>query len=292
LSQGGKLFCFGYGYTAAGLARRIGNSWEVTGTTSREDKAASMRADGVEALLWKGSEFNPEWLDGVTHILVSTPPDENGCPALIAARVALKKRCDDIKWIGYLWSNGVYGDYDGGWVDETSELRATSPRAKRRVIAEESWRAFAKANNIPLIIFRLPGIYGPGRSALDTVRAGKAKRIVKEGQVFNRMHVDDIASALAAGIERPLVHDLYNLADDEPSPPQDVILYACELLEVPPPPATPIEAAELSDMARSFYADNKRVSNKRMKEALGVTLQYPTYRDGLRAIYENETKPG
>ena len=181
---------------------------------------------------------------------------------------------------------GVYGDHDGAFVDETSDLKPTTDRARARIAAEADWAGLGVAWSLPLIIFRLPGIYGPGRSALETVRAGKARRIVKEGQVFNRMHVDDIAAALAASMENPRIHDLYNLADDEPAPPQDVIEYACTLLDVAPPPLTPLEDADLSDMAKSFYSDNKRVSNARMKEALGVTLQYPTYREGLDALFK------
>jgi nucleoside-diphosphate-sugar epimerase len=220
--------------------------------------------------------------------LVSTPPTENGCPALNTIKAAASNTKLGVKWLAYLSTNGVYGNHDGAWVDETSELRATSVRATRRAAAENAWRAFADQFDLPLIIFRLPGIYGPGRSAIDSIREGKAKRIYKKGQVFSRMHVDDIASALAASMERPGAYDLYNLADNEPAPPQDVVEYACQLLGVEPPPLVSIEDANLSDMAKSFYADSKRVSNKRMKETLGVTLQYPSYREGLKAILAAE----
>ncbi len=281
----GKLLCFGYGYTAGFFARRLQDAgWRITGTTRSPDKAAALAADGVEALVWAGGEIDPAWLDGATAVLISTPPDDEGCPAFRAAADLIAERKNQIQWIGYLSTNGVYGDHDGAWVTEDSKLCATSPRAKRRIKAENQWRDFARQRGLPLIVFRLPGIYGPGRSAIDTVREGKARRVYKESQVFSRMHVADIAKTLEASMARPRLHDVYNLADDEPAPPQDVIEYACTLLGVEPPPLTPIEEAGLSDMAKSFYADNKRVSNQRLKEALGVTLDYPTYRDGLDAI--------
>ncbi|MBY0421887.1 MAG: hypothetical protein K2Q06_06250, partial [Parvularculaceae bacterium] len=164
------------------------------------------------------------------------------------------------------------------WIDETSPLRATSERGLARVSAEAAWRRLGAT------IFRLPGIYGPGRSAIDTVRSGRAQRIFKEGQVFNRIHVDDIAAGLAASIDRPGAGAVFNLSDDEPAPPQDVVAFACELLGVEPPPLVRLEDAQLGEMARSFYDENKRVRNDRMKRDLGVVLQYPTYREGLRAI--------
>lgn len=283
------LFCFGYGYTAKALARRLrGEGFEVRGTTQSNEKAAEMRDDGVDALIWNGAAFNPEWLDGATHILVSIPPDDRGCPAFLAASNAIARNRESIRWIGYLSTNGVYGDHGGAWVDENSNLYPSTERARRRILAEADWAALGANFDLPLIVFRLPGIYGPGRSALDAVRAGKARRVFKQGQVFSRMHVDDIAAALAVSMEKPRAHDLYNLADDEPAPPQDVVEYACGLLGVAPPPLVPLEDSDLSETAKSFYADNKRVSNARMKQALGATLRYPTYREGLKAILEAE----
>lgn len=280
------LFCLGYGYTGQALARRLrAENWRVAGTTTSPDKAERMSTEGVTARLWGDEGVDPTWLDEATAILISTPPGEDGCPALNAAGDAIARRRERIGWIGYLSTNGVYGDHDGAWVDEDSALLGNSARAKRRIKAEADWRALADEHDLPLVIFRLPGIYGRGRSALDTVRAGNAKRIYKEGQVFSRMHVDDIAAALEAGMNNPRAHDLYNLADDEPAPPQDVVEYACNLLGVEPPPLTPIEDADLSPMGRSFYADNKRVSNARMKDALLPALTYPTYREGLKAIF-------
>jgi len=282
-----NLFCFGYGYTARVLAQRLlKKGWSVAGTARSDEKAATIETDGGVALRWNGGAIDPHWIEDATHILISTPPDNNGCPAFTAAGRTIAKHAAQLKWIGYLSTNGVYGDHDGAWIDETAALKPTSDRARRRIRAENEWARFAKTHGLPLIIFRLPGIYGPGRSALDAVRQGKARRVYKKGQVFNRIHVDDIAAALTASMKNPGVHALYNLADDEPAPPQDVIDYACRLLDIQPPPLVPLEQAGLSDMAISFYTDNKRVSNKRMKDALGVTLTYPTYRDGLRAIMQ------
>ena len=283
-----RFFIFGYGYTARALVRTLrgDRGWSFAATTRSQEKVGTMRADGVDPVIWD-DRLDGGALVGATHILVSTPPDEDGCPSLGAAADVIAPRAGDVQWIGYLSTNGVYGDHDGAWVDEASELRGSSARARRRIDAETAWRAFADKVGVPLVIFRLPGIYGPGRSAIDTVRAGTAKRIVKKGQVFSRMHVDDIAAALARSIETPDAGGLFNLSDDEPAPPQDVITYACQLLRIEPPPLVAIENADLSDMAKSFYADNKRVSNKRMHDALGVTLKYPSYREGLTAIFES-----
>ncbi len=290
--NGKRLLCLGYGYTSAALARRLAPAgWRTAGTTRSPEKARRLKQQGVEAVVWDGGGLDPRLSDDAGAILIATPPDEKGCPALRAAKQALADHARDINWLAYLSTNGVYGDHGGAWVDEETELRPTSMRARRRVRAEAEWRAFAAKHDLPLITFRLPGIYGPGRSAFDAIRAGNAKRIVKQGQVFSRMHVDDIAAALEASMRAPRQHDLYNLADDEPAPPQDVVEFACTLLGVAPPPLTPIEEAGLSDMAQSFYTDNKRVSNQRMKAALGIALQYPTYRDGLKAILKAENKP-
>ncbi len=224
-----------------------------------------------------------ELLSGATHLLSSVPPDEEGDPVLdmhgedIAAARGLR-------WVGYLSTTGVYGDRGGGWVDETSELRPTGERGRRRVAAEMRWLELQRRRGIPVHVFRLAGIYGPGRSALDTVRSGQARRIVKPGQLFSRIHVADIAQVLRASMARPRPGAVYNVCDDDPAPPADVIAFACDLLGLPPPPPVPIEQSELSDMALSFYADNKRVSNQRTKQELGVRLLYPSYRDGLAAL--------
>lgn len=280
-----RLFCLGYGYAARALARRLAaEGWRIAATARTPEQRAALEREGAEAVGWSGGKLDPAAFDSADAVLVSTPPDGGGCPAFSAAAEPLAARAGKISWIGYLSSNGVYGDHGGAWVDERSELRPTTERARARIAAEAQWAGHAAEWALPLAIFRLPGIYGPGRSAIDAVRAGRAQRIVKEGQIFNRMHVDDIAAALAASIANPHAGDLFNFADDEPAPPQEVIEYACALLGVAPPPLIPFEKAALSEMARSFYLDNKRVRNTRMKEALGVALKYPAYREGLAAI--------
>ena len=290
MSNPGKIFCFGYGYTASHLAARLQkNRWSVAGTTRNADKAARMKAAGVTPHIWEGGDVPAPWLDGVNALLVSAAPGEEGCPALNAARESIAENADRYSWVGYLSSNGVYGDHDGAWVDEETTPRAQAPRAIRRLAAEKAWRALAAECSLPLVIFRLPGIYGPGRSTFDALRIGTGKRIFKTGQVFNRMHVEDIARYLEQSINKPNAGALFNLCDDEPSPPQDVVEYAATLMGVAPPPLVPLEEAALSPMARSFYKDNKRVSNARVKSALGDHLTFPTYREGLRAILSSES---
>lgn len=279
------LLCLGYGYTARALARRLAAAgWRIAATARTPEKAAMLRADGVGAHLWDEKGVDPAAFEGADAVLISTPPGAEGCPAFAAAAGPLARGAHGVSWIGYLSSNGVYGDHGGAWVDEKSPLHPSTERARARLAAEAAWAAQARGHGLPLVIFRLPGVYGPGRSALDALREGRARRIFKQGQVFNRMHVDDIATALEASLAKPRAGALFNLSDDEPAPPQDVIEYACDLLGVAPPPLVPLEEAGLSAMAKSFYADNKRVRNDLMKQALGVALAYPTYREGLRAI--------
>jgi nucleoside-diphosphate-sugar epimerase len=219
-------------------------------------------------------------------VLASIGPDEAGDPVL-AHHLTDLRRYATLQWVGYLSTTGVYGDRDGAWVDEADAVAPSMARTRRRVAAEGHWQA----SGLPVHVFRLAGIYGPGRgrNALEAVRAGTARRIVKPGQVFGRVHVDDIVQALRASVARPNPGAVYNVADDEPAPPQDVVAFACALLGVAPPPEVPYEQVELSPMARSFYADNRRIDNARIKRELGVILRYPTYRDGLRAILAQET---
>jgi nucleoside-diphosphate-sugar epimerase len=284
-----KLICLGYGYTARALAHRLrAEAWSIAGTARSNEQKAALEQEGIEALKWT-KNLDPAAFDGGDAVLISTPPEASRCPAFAASAAALAARASKISWIGYLSSNGVYGDRGGDWVDENSGLYPSTERGRARIAAEAEWAGHAVEWALPLVIFRLPGIYGPGRSAIDAVRAGRAQRIHKKGQVFNRMHVDDIAAALAASIANPGAGDLFNLADDEPAPPQDVVEYACSLLGVQPPPLVPYEEATLSGMARSFYADNKRVRNDRMKTVLAVRLQYPSYREGLRSILAQES---
>ena len=287
----GRLFCFGLGYSALALARRLlAEGWSVAGTTRCEDKARRLAQEGVEVFLFdhgRPLDDPPAALAGTSHLLSSVPPDGGGDPVLDHHRQDIAA-LESLDWLGYLSTTGVYGDRDGGWVDEDSDLAPTGERGRRRLAAEEAWLELWELEGLPVHLFRLAGIYGPGRSALDSVRGGTAKRIDKPGQVFSRIHVDDIAAVLRASIARPRPGAAYNLCDDEAAPPQEVVAYASELLGREPPPLIPFDQAELSAMGRSFYRDNKRVSNARIKEELGVTLAYPNYREGLRALLAKE----
>ncbi len=272
------LLTLGHGYSAAALAATLGAGWRVIGTTRAASRAAELRAAGVEPVDWDDAAAVEAAIRTASHVLVSLPPGADGDPALARRRAALAARGPD--WVGYLSTTGVYGDRQGGWVDEDAALNPVNDRGRWRVAAERDWLA----SGLPVEIFRLAGIYGPGRSAFDRLREGRAQRVVKEGQVFSRIHVDDIAGALTASIGRPRPGAVWNVADDGPAPPQDVIAYAADLLGLPVPPEIPFDVAELSPMARSFYAESKRVSNRRLREDLGVVLRHPDYRAGLRAI--------
>jgi nucleoside-diphosphate-sugar epimerase len=274
-----RLFIFGLGFCGRAIARRLlAEGWEVAGTTRSNEHVDS---PGLRHLVFDGTHaLTPDALDGVTHILSSVPPGTDGDPVLTRMADALVRL--NPTWVGYLSTTGIYGDRDGGWVDEDSEPRPDLDRSRRRIAAERAWLD----SGLPVHIFRLGGIYGPGRSAIDSVRAGTARRIAKPGQVFGRIHVEDVAAIVAASIARPHPGRIYNAVDDDPAPPQDVILHACTLLGVAPPPELSWEEAKasLSPMALSFYADNKRVRNERIKTELGVRLAYPDYRAGLAAI--------
>jgi nucleoside-diphosphate-sugar epimerase len=280
------LFCFGLGYSAEATARQLETGgWRVLGTARRDQRLAELRGLGIEAMAFDRQRPLPAGaLADVTHILISIPPDAAGDPVLDGCRAAIVAGKESLRWIGYLSTTGVYGDHGGAWVDETSALRPTSERAARRLAAERSWLDLAHGHGLPVHLFRLAGIYGPGRSPLDEVRAGTARRIVKPGQMFSRIHVDDIATVLLASMSRPNPGAVYNVCDDEAAPPDQVVAYACDLLGVPPPPVIAFDQAQLSPMAQTFWADNKRVRNDRMKRELGVTLAYPTYREGLQAL--------
>jgi nucleoside-diphosphate-sugar epimerase len=285
--QNRRLVCLGYGYVARTLARQLlgTGGWSVVGTTRTPEKASALASGpGLNLQVWDGGALASGLLDGADSLLISPGPDDGGCPAYHAAASLVEADRARWRWIGYLSATSVYGDHGGGWVTESSETRAASSRARRRLLAEQQWLAFGESTGIPVTVFRLAGIYGPGRSAIESVRRGTARRIEKPGQVFSRIHADDIAQVLIASLDAPDAGAVFNVADDLPAPPQDVIGYACELLGVTPPPLIPLEAAELSDAARSFYADNKRVDNTLVKSTLGVEWAYPTYREGLRAV--------
>ena len=276
------LFCFGYGYSAQALAVRLApEGWEIAGTT----RAGGPAGDGRPTLAFDGTERDPDIparLAQASAILASIPPGERGDPALTHYRREIAD--SPARWIGYLSTTAVYGDRGGGWVDESADLRPASARGRRRVAAEKDWLSLAGA---PVHVFRLSGIYGPGRSAFDALAAGRARRIDKPDQLFNRIHVADIAGVLASSIARPEPGAIYNLADDEPAPSAEVIAHACALLGREPPPLVPFEEAALSDMARSFYGESKKVRNDALKARLGYRLRYPTYREGLAALLPN-----
>ena len=281
------LLCFGYGYCARVLARRLlARGVEVRGTTRSPDKALALEGEGIRSFLFeRGRPLPAEAFRGVSHVLVSIPPDEEGDPVLDRHAADLR-RLSSLAWVGWLGTTGVYGDRGGAWVDEDTPIEPTMARTDRRARAEAAWLA----SGLPVHIFRLAGIYGPGRNAIRQLLDGTARRIVKPGQVFSRIHVEDVASVLEASMARPNPGRIYNVCDDEPAPPQDVVTFAAELLGVPPPPEEPFETAALSPMARSFYRDNRRVRNARIKRELDVRLAYPTYREGLRALLEVETR--
>ncbi len=278
------LLSFGHGFSAQALAGPLlAEGWQVIGTTRSAEKARAIRDTGAGAVIWPGPDTPP--LDGVSHLLISAGPDEDGDPVLRSLGGEIARRADQFEWVGYLSTTGVYGNHDGGWVDETTPLTPTTRRGKWRKAAEEAWQAVP---GLPVHIFRLAGIYGPGRGPFQKLRNGSARRVIKPGQVFSRIHVEDIAQVLQASIARPDPGAVYNLCDDDPAPPQDVIGYAAELLGVPVPPEVPFDEAEMSPMARSFYSDSKRVRNDRIKNELGVVLRYPTYRAALQAMLAAE----
>lgn len=271
------LLILGYGYTARALALGlVAQGWRVIGTVRGRERAEALKSDGVEPLIWPG-DLAPA-LSVATHILATAAPDDSGDPFLASAKdQIIAARAN---WVGYLSTTGVYGDHQGGWVDETTPLTPSSKRGEQRVLAESQWQA----TGLPVHYFRLAGIYGPGRGPFAKVKDGTARRIIKPGQVFSRIHVDDIAQVLAASMLNPNPGAAYNVCDDDPAPPEDVLSHAALLLGLPEPPAVDFETADLTPMARSFYSESKRVRNGRIKSELGVKLLYPTYREGLAAL--------
>ena len=279
-----RFLIFGHGYTACHLTPQlVARGWKVAGTTRGDGKAVA--AAGAEPLIWPGDEAGVAaavaMADGV---LISVGPDAEGCPVLSAWGEAIAAARP--RWLGYLSSTAVYGDAQGGWVDEDSPLNPASVRGAERVEAERGWQALAAEHDLPLMIFRLAGIYGPGRGPLEKLREGTARRIVKPNQIFSRIHVDDIADVLLAAMKRPHPGAVWNLCDDEPVGPEVVLEHAARLLNLPVPPAEDFATAEMTPMARSFYGESKRVANARVKRDLGVTWRYPDYRAGLASLLE------
>jgi nucleoside-diphosphate-sugar epimerase len=279
-----KLFCFGLGYSALHFLESLGNA-EASGTVRDADKARALTRDGVAAFVYDGVRADKAMLPHLAHaeaLLVSIAPGaDDPVLARFAQAIGAMKR---LRSVVYLSTIGVYGDHEGAWVEETSKTAPRSERGRARLVAEGQWRALGASMQIPVHILRLAGIYGPGRNLLLKLREGQARRIVKPGQTFNRAHVEDIAQAIALTLEAPGEGGVWNVADEEPAPPQDVIAYAARLLGIEPPPEEAFETADMTPMARSFYADNKRVSIAKLKRELGFKPKYPTYREGLGAL--------
>jgi len=288
-----RLFCFGYGYTADYLGYALQNSedlWTVGGTTRDDERRKELLSRRIRARIFdeRVPIADPETLfNRFTHLLISTPPKDDGDPVFNLHANELIN-LPNLKWVGYLSSTGVYGDRGGASVNETAETRPISQRGSRRELAEKQWFSLYRDHGVPVHIFRLSGIYGPGRSALDSIRAGVARRIEKPGHKFNRIHVDDIVQTLIASFNKPNPGSIYNLADDIPSPSHEVIAHACQLLRRPVPPLLPYDEADMAPIARSFYKDNKHVLNNKIKNELGVQLKYPDYKLGLEGCLEAE----
>lgn len=286
------LFCFGHGYCCDYLGYELmqqGN-WRISGTTRDKEKRQDLRARGISAHIFDEDMplQDPLYtMRDVTHLLISTPPDDGGDSSFNLHAHDIEQ-LKNLEWIGYLSTTGAYGDRDGGWVDENSEIRPSTKRGSRRARAEEQWLSLFEDFGFPVHVFRLAGIYGPGRSALDSVRAGVARRIDKPGHAFSRIHVEDIVQVLLASIRNPKGGEVYNVSDDLPAPSHEVIEHACQILGLPTPQLIPFDKADLAPITLSFYADNKRIKNDKIKNELGVRLKYPTYREGLKACYDAE----
>ena len=284
------VFFFGMGYsslaTAHSIHEIIDKDVPIAGTTRTEDGVERLAESPYRLHVFDGTKPGATLasdLGKATHVVLSIPPNDDGDPALNLHADDLAA-APDLQWLCYFSTVGVYGDFGGQWVDESAPTRPVNRRSQQRVEVEQQWRDFAAKRGVPLLVLRLAGIYGPGRSSFDKLREGTARRIVKPGQVFNRIHVDDIGRITALAAQRKL-GGTFNLSDDEPAPPQDLVEYAAKLMGVAVPPGIPFESAQMTEMARSFYSDNKRVSSKAIKAALGTELLFPNYRVGLDAIF-------
>jgi nucleoside-diphosphate-sugar epimerase len=286
-----QIFCFGFGFSAQGLARNLSSlEWKIGGTCREEAKQIELFQRGWEGFIFDGNGSNsklPEFFRESSHLLISIPPKPTDFVLDNFILDILKKK--DWQWIGYLSTTGVYGDKGGEVVTEASELNPTINRAKKRLDAENGWLKLFAEHDLPVHIFRCVGIYGPGRNPLETVRKGLGKRIDKAGYKFSRVHVDDLASVLIASINKPNPGSIYNVCDDQPIESRHVTEYACELLKTDLPPLIPFDDANLSEMAKSFYLDRKTISNQKIKDELGVKLKYPNYKVGLECLLENQS---
>lgn len=286
-----RIFLFGAGYSARAFSRLMtGEAERIDGTTRNEQNFPTLEKAGIAPIIFDGETASPELIDRLaksTHVVISISPRESGDPSLAIVEEALRRPDNTIRWIGYLSTVGIYGNHDGNWIDETAPCEPTSRRSLERVEAEKAWDALSTRHGTPVALLRLSGIYGPGRNAIINLERGTARRIIKEGQVFNRIHVDDIAGSLRflAGTN---TGGAFNITDNEPAPPQDVVVYAAELMGVAPPPEVPFEEADMTPMARSFYGENKRVSNQRIKD-LGYEFTYPDYRTAFSAMWRDNS---
>lgn len=279
----GRLFIFGYGFSARALVRQLQPmGWSVTATF--RTSVQPLLDDGVRPVPVADHEALDTALSEATAVLVTAPPNAEGCPALPVIVPSIARTGGFPDWLGYLSTTGVYGDRGGGWVFEDSQLAAQSLEGARRVAAERDWLEVGRGMGLTVTIHRLPGIYGLGRSTFDRLREGRARRLIAPGQVFSRIHVDDLAAGLAASIAHPRAGGIYNLCDDQPAPNSDVVTYAARLLGVEPPPEELLDLSTLTPQARRFYGESKRVSNARAKGELGWRPAFPTYREGLTAI--------
>nr|WP_321446133.1 SDR family oxidoreductase [uncultured Cohaesibacter sp.] len=285
-----KLFIFGYGFSAKAIARDLKDQCEwIAGTSRSSDKCAAMKEDGLRAFVFDGENANPAIADALkeaTHILLSIAPDADGDPVMRIHGDDIRDN-QRIEWLGYLSTVGVYGNHDGAWVSEESECRPVSRRSVQRVAAEQAWQAFAQEINKPLGIYRLAGIYGPGRNQMIKLAAGTCRAINKPGQVFNRIHVDDIALAVSKAA-LSASSGIVNVCDDEPAPPQEVIAYCADLMGLEPLTEIPFEEADMTPMARSFYGENKRCHNKKLHALIGGDMLYSTYRDAFNHMWKED----
>ncbi|MBK0023543.1 SDR family oxidoreductase [Brucella pseudogrignonensis] len=285
-----RIFLFGAGYSARAFSRLMtGEAERIDGTTRNEQNFPLLEKSGIAPIIFDGETAPPDLIDRLaksTHVVISISPRESGDPSLAIVEEALRRPGNTIRWIGYLSTVGVYGNHDGNWIDETAPLAPTSRRSLERVEAESAWEALSERHGTPVALLRLSGIYGPGRNAFVNLERGTARRIIKDGQVFNRIHVDDIAGSLRflAGTNSG---GAFNITDSEPAPPQDVVAYAAELMGVAIPPEIPFEEADLTPMGRSFYGENKRISNQRIK-ALGYDFIYPDYKAAFSAMWQDD----
>ncbi|WP_321397279.1 SDR family oxidoreductase [Emcibacter sp.] len=284
-----KLFCFGLGYTARALASRLvgEKNWSVAGTCRSPDKQKDLQKSGIDSYLSDGAtplDNAGQPLSKATHVLISIPPDETNGDPVMACHARDIAALKNLKWIGYLSTTGVYGDHAGNWIDDDTPETPTSRRGELRLAAEKAWLTLTEQHGLPVHLFRLGSIYGPGRGQHEGIKSGRTQKIVKPNQYFSRIHVEDIVQVLLASMDRPNPGRSYNVVDDLPAPPEEVIDYVCDLMSLPRLPEVDFDTAELSPLMRSFYNESKKVRNERIKQELGVKLKYPTYREGFASL--------